>query len=47
MLLRDSEFAGDLTYEEVIEWASDAKGEDRFGYRREFIDLVRNADSID
>ncbi len=46
MLLRDSEFKGDLTYGQVIEWAQSAQGEDGFGYRREFIELVRNAQAI-
>ncbi len=46
MLLRDSEFKGDLTYEQILEWATDTQGKDEFGYRREFIDLVRNANAI-
>ncbi len=40
MLLRDSEFKGDLTYAEVLSLAKSAKGQDEFGYRAEFIDLV-------
>ena len=40
MLLRDSEFKGDLTYASVLELARSAKGEDDFGYRSEFIELV-------
>lgn len=46
MLLRDSTFKGDLTYEQVLEWAQSAQGEDEFGYRREFIDLIRNAAAL-
>ena len=40
MLLRDSEFKGELTYSSVLELAKSSKGEDEFGYRREFVDLV-------
>ncbi len=46
MRLRDSKQAGDLTYEQILEWATHAKGSDEFGYRREFIDLVRNAQAL-
>jgi Ca-activated chloride channel family protein len=42
MLLRDSEFKGDLTYDEVIQMAKEAKGEDREGYRMEFIRMVES-----
>ncbi len=47
MLLRDSEFKGDLSYEQILEWATSAQGRDEFGYRREFINLVRNAAALD
>ncbi|WP_233231526.1 YfbK domain-containing protein [Tichowtungia aerotolerans] len=46
MMLRDSELKDDLTYDQVIEWAQDSLGKDEFGYRREFIDLVRNAKAL-
>jgi len=46
MLLRESEHKGTLTYAGVLEWALGAQGKDSFGYRREFIDLVRNAQAI-
>ena len=42
MLLRDSEFKGDLTYDAVIELAKGAKGEDTEGYRIEFIRMVES-----
>ena len=41
MLLRDSKFKGDTDYDQVIELASGAKGEDSEGYRVEFIRLVK------
>jgi len=40
MLLRDSKFKGNLTYEVVTALAKDAKGKDDEGYRAEFIRLV-------
>ncbi len=42
MLLRDSEFKGDLTYDGVIQLAKAAKGEDTEGYRMEFIRMVES-----
>jgi len=46
MLLRDSEFKGTLLFDRVIELAQEAKGEDKNGYRAEFIRLVEAAKSI-
>jgi Ca-activated chloride channel family protein len=40
MLLRDSKFKGDLTYEAVKTLAKGALGKDGEGYRAEFIRLV-------
>lgn len=42
MLLRDSEFKGNATYEEVVKLASSAKGNDNQGYRAEFITMVQS-----
>jgi Ca-activated chloride channel homolog len=42
-LLRERTYTGALTYEDVIEQAQASRGEDPFGYRAEFIDLVRKA----
>jgi Ca-activated chloride channel family protein len=42
-LLRGGIYTGALTYDDVLEQAQAAKGEDRFGYRAEFIELVRKA----
>ena len=47
MLLRDSEFKGDLTYEQILKWAQSSQGEDEFGYRSDCIDLIRNAKALD
>jgi Ca-activated chloride channel family protein len=40
MLLRDSEFRGSATYDQVLDWARNAKGKDAEGYRAEFIRMV-------
>lgn len=42
MLLRDSEFKGNATFEEVLSLARSAKGKDEQGYRIEFINLVQS-----
>ena len=41
MLLRDSEFKGSLTYQDVLAMARQARGKDAEGYRTEFINLVK------
>ncbi len=43
LLLRDSQHKGALTWDEVLRMAERGMGEDREGYRAEFIDLVRRA----
>ncbi|MFN8205992.1 MAG: von Willebrand factor type A domain-containing protein [Bacteroidales bacterium] len=43
MLLRDSEYKGDLSFEQVTGWAKASKGEDEEGYRAEFIGLIKTA----
>jgi len=40
MLLRDSEFKGSATYDQVLDWARNSKGKDLEGYRSEFIRMV-------
>jgi Ca-activated chloride channel family protein len=46
LLLRDSQYKGNLTYGAVLEVAQSALGEDTGGYRAEFVELVRKAKSI-
>ena len=46
MLLRESEYKGNATYAAVSEWAQAAKGEDRNGYRGEFLNLVAAAEGL-
>jgi len=42
-LLRGGRYNGALSYDDVLRMASGAKGNDEFGYRTEFIQLVRAA----
>lgn len=42
-LLRGSKYAGNFDYNQVIEMAQKNKGADEYGYRTEFIQLVRKA----
>ncbi len=44
-LLKGGKYTGRFSYEDVIVMARAAKGEDEFGYRAEFINLVRLAGS--
>ncbi|MEJ8844379.1 von Willebrand factor type A domain-containing protein [Lacibacter sp. H375] len=46
MLLRNSEFKGNATYDKVIRQANAAIGTDKEGYRTEFIKLVQNVQSL-
>lgn len=46
MILRGSEHAGDATLSMVARIAGSALGDDSGGYRAEFLDLVRRAESI-
>jgi Ca-activated chloride channel family protein len=46
MLLRDSQYKGNLKYAAIAELAQSALGEDEHGYRSEFLDMVRKAKSI-
>ena len=43
MVLRDSPNKGNADYQHIIEWAQAGKGEDRYGYREEFIRLIHRA----
>ena len=47
MLLRESQFKGDLTYQKIVSMAKNSKGKDVFGYRSEFIELVETCDLLD
>ena len=46
MSLRDSPYKGSANLENALDWAKAGKGEDRHGYRQEFIRLIHRAISI-
>jgi Ca-activated chloride channel family protein len=46
LLLRDSQYKGDLTWGAVLELAAASRGADESGYRAEFIELVKRAAAI-
>ncbi|TAE68126.1 MAG: VWA domain-containing protein [Oscillatoriales cyanobacterium] len=46
MVLRDSEYKGAASFDQVLRLASQAKGEDKEGYRAEFIRLVENCKTL-
>ncbi len=46
MLLRDSEYKGTLTFQDVVTMAKKSKGEDEHGYRAELIKLIEQAEII-
>lgn len=46
-LLRHSAFKGTATYDQVLSWAGNARGEDAEGYRAEFLQLVKKAKLLD
>ncbi|MCU0436926.1 MAG: von Willebrand factor type A domain-containing protein [Raineya sp.] len=43
MVMRDSEFKGNATLDQALQIAESAKGEDKEGYRAEFIRIIRSA----
>ncbi len=43
MVLRNSEFKGDANFDKVLALAGKSVGSDKYGYRREFIQLVETA----
>jgi Ca-activated chloride channel homolog len=47
LLLRDSEFKGTANYDQAIEIAKKAKGQDEEGYRAELIKLIKAAKLLD
>ena len=46
-LLKGGKYIGDFDYDDVIALAQEGKGQDEFGYRAEFVQLVRLAKSAD
>jgi Ca-activated chloride channel homolog len=46
MVLRDSEYKGAANFDQVLRLASQAKGEDKEGYRAEFVRLVESCKTL-
>ena len=46
-VLRNDPYVSDFSYEDVIKLAKDSRGKDEFGYRSEFLNLVRLAKALD
>lgn len=46
MLLRNSEFKGNMTYSHILNIATSALGTDAEGYRKEFVSLVKKASGL-
>ena len=46
-MLRGDDSIVHFSYDNIISMAESARGEDRFGYRVEFLQLVRLAKSLD
>jgi Ca-activated chloride channel family protein len=46
MMLRDSEFKGNVDFDKVLNWANGSKGTDKEGYRAEFLRLIESAKLI-
>ena len=46
MLLKNSEFKGNTSFQKVENWALNSLGEDKYGYRGEFLELVGKARAI-
>ncbi len=46
MLLRDSKHKGDATYDEVRQLARKSLGKDYEGYRRDFLTMIGQAESL-
>ena len=42
-VLRNDPYTGDFNYDEIIKLAEPARGRDQFGYRSEFLNMVRLA----
>ena len=47
MLLRTSEFKGEASYDHVLTAATESLGTDPYGYRQEFVELVKAARRLD
>jgi Ca-activated chloride channel family protein len=44
LMLKESEYKGKLDYPMILEWAEDAVSYDPFGFKNEFIDIIKKVD---
>lgn len=47
MLLKNSEYRGDVSFDQVKEWANNARSFDPYGFREEYIELIDRVKSLD
>jgi Ca-activated chloride channel family protein len=47
MILRNSKYKGNATYKNILNLAENGLRNDKFGYRREFLNLIKQAKKID
>jgi len=40
MLLKNSEYRGEVSFDQVKEWAGNARSYDPYGFREEYINLI-------
>jgi Ca-activated chloride channel family protein len=45
-LLKNSDYWQNMSFQQIVDMAQEAKGKDKFGYRAEFINLVRSSASL-
>lgn len=47
MLLKNSDYKGSLSYDQVRQWASEARSFDPYGYREEYVHLIDKVKNLD
>lgn len=47
LLMKESEYKGDLNYSKIVDWASKSLGSDEFSFRSEFMELVDAAQDLE
>jgi Ca-activated chloride channel family protein len=46
LLMRDSEYKGQTSYEQIYDWCSGAMSYDPGGYRQELLELIEQANEL-
>lgn len=46
LLMKESVYSGNLTYQDIINWAKESNVTDQFGFNSEFIELAKTASSL-